>query len=52
MRIITILLVLILTNCAKSTNTTKYPVYTKPYTAYGMSWAERYQWLTKRSLRD
>lgn len=52
MKIITIVLLLILTNCAKHTVSTTYPVYTKPYHAYGMTWSERYSWLTKRSLTD
>jgi len=52
MKILTILLLLVLTNCAKPTTNTKFTISTKPYEAYGMSWAERYQWLTKRSLTD
>ena len=63
MRILTVIALLAVTHCAthtspfcstdnKSTKITKSTISTKPSSAYGMSWAERYSWLTKRSLTD
>jgi hypothetical protein len=35
-----------------TTNDTTITNHTLPSSAYGLTWAERYSWLTKRSLTD
>ena len=60
MRILTVIALLAVTNCATHTSqfcsidtkSTKITTSTKSTNDYHMSWAERYSWLTKRSLTD
>jgi hypothetical protein len=57
MRILTVIALLAVTHCATHTSPfcsihTKITKSTISTNDYHMSWAERYSWLTKRSLTD